>query len=102
MGEHTVGPWVVPNDFNQTRAIDCASGVVAVVASHTRPDAEKEANARLIATAPDQHRELVRNLADFKAIICLCSVDPVPSLVRDFAIQAIGRIELIIAKATEG
>lgn len=73
MSKHTEGPWETAKKFDHQHYIEvqhknlnmpgAASGVVARVTCRQTWQAEQEANARLIAAAPDLLEELTSLLA---------------------------------------
>ena len=56
---HTPGPWKVGYKNESGRYIEAPDGYVAVVHYWSRSDEEMEANARLIAAAPDLLEALI-------------------------------------------
>lgn len=53
MSEHTKGPWLIEDSFVYTLDKKGRQCCVALCAWHNRPRAEAEANARLVAMAPE-------------------------------------------------
>lgn len=63
-GKHTPGPWVVwYSDWPGVVGVECASGETIADCSHSNDPDLSEANARLIATAPELLEALVATRA---------------------------------------
>lgn len=62
-GKHTPGPWVVwYSDWPGVVGVECASGETIADCSHSNAPDLSEANARLIAAAPDMLEALITAL----------------------------------------
>ena len=68
-GKHTPGPWLAKeSSSSRKQLIVCPRGQIAEIGFVSIPVSEWEANARLIAAAPDLLAALERMLARFQVI----------------------------------
>jgi hypothetical protein len=103
MSTHTPGPWIVNDDdtgMNDSGTIESQSGVVIAPDIYGKNSKEAEANARLIASAP----ELLETLKHAHTSLRTFSKS-VPKREQDwtfFDSDVLEAIENAIAKATAG
>ena len=69
--KHTPGPWIVASQDTETNEIPikCGKSILARVAPRPHWDATQEANARLIAAAPDLLFALYACLAELVDVV---------------------------------
>ena len=103
--QHTPGPWSAVSYINGKIALedDQGLGTIALVDTvHTIKDPrEQEANARLIASAPDLLAELERTEASLTAILCSRVIDSTTSTWLELRRNR-DAIRAAIARATGG
>lgn len=94
-GKHTPGPWVVDPCWDILGNTDDGNGMVCQITTDAVPRAEAEANARLIAAAPEL-LEALRDLAREAAR----NIYPKPDVGPEHPCSILRRADAAIARAT--